>query len=168
MKFYIIASVVACLAGVVDLKTHKIHNKLTITATLAGIILQIIVSGLPGVGNSILGLIIGGVTILFWFLNILKAGDTKLYMAIGAIGGWRFSIYTIIISTLVGGLAATVLLLLRKQGRQTIKHMWMFFLNCLYTKKILKYEPVSEDSYFSYGCCIGAGAVISALLLAVR
>lgn len=94
-----VSSLVWCTAAVLaagcgactDLKYHKIYNKLTMPSILTGMICHLIFGGLL---SSILGILLGFLTILFCGISMLKAGDVKLYMAVGALAGWKFCGYT--------------------------------------------------------------------------
>ena len=124
---------------------------------LLGICLNMILGGLSGLKDSLLGLVLGMTFLIFWMLGMLKAGDVKLYMAVGAIGGWRFCGYTMIFSILIGGVAAACLMVIRKDGREAWFRLKTYMLNLFYTKRFSVYKPESQNAYFSFGCCILAG-----------
>ena len=92
---------------------------------------------------------------------MLKAGDVKLYMALGAFGGWKFCACTMIMSVLAGGAAASVLMVVRKTGRTAFRRLKLYVINLIYTKQFRPYQPEDQNSYFSFGCCILAGALVS-------
>lgn len=80
-----LAIAVVLLATVTDLLEHRIYNVLTGPAMLAGIL-----------GHAVLGtwweglaacVAIGLPFFLLYAFNVLKAGDVKLYMAVGALLG---------------------------------------------------------------------------------
>lgn len=159
----IVAILVACISATVDFKTHKIPNKLTVNSALIGLILNLLFGGLSGLWNSFLGTLTGFTFILLWMLGALKAGDVKLYMAIGAIGGWRFGLNTIIYSIMIGGIAAFAVMLTRKSGRKSLKNLWNYTVNLFLTRKFHTYEG-DESAYFCFWVCIAAGAVAAMIL----
>ncbi len=156
-----------CTAGygaVTDLKTHKIYNKLTVPVMLSGILLNFFLGGVSGLKFSLLGILFGFATVIFWFLGMLKAGDIKLYMALGALGGWEVCLSIIVISILAGGIAAAGVMLVRKTGKRSLRQIKIYVLNLLYTRCYRVYQPEDERGYFSFGCCIFAGTVLSTYL----
>ena len=159
----IIAILVAVAGATIDWKTHKIPNKLTVNAVLVGLILNLLFGGLGGLGRSFLGALVGFSFILLWQLGALKAGDVKLYMAIGAIGGWRFGLNTMIFSILIGGVMAFGVMLTRKSGRKSLKNLWNYAVNMFLMRKFHMYES-DELAYFCFGICIAAGAVAAMIL----
>ena len=155
------AVVLACVGGGVDLKTHKIPNRLTVPGMLLGIILNFIFGGVGNGVNSLAGIGVGFLAFVLFAIGGLKAGDVKLYMAIGAFGGWRFSLETMIASILIGGLAAFFVMLMRKSGWKMFKNLWTYLINMIYIRKFYMYQAENESSYFSFGCCIALGAGVA-------
>lgn len=145
--------------AVTDLKVHKIYNYLTMPSIAVGMLMHLSAEGPGGLMDSLLGLGAGIFCMLFWFLGMLKAGDVKLYMAVGALGGWKFCGYTIFYSILIGGIAALGIMLIRKSGRASLKRLWIYVLNLAYTKQFQPYRPEEKHAYFSFGSCIFAGTL---------
>lgn len=154
------ANGIAFAAAITDKREHKIYNKLTLPSILLGLLLNLLFFGLSGLGNSLFGLAVGMAFSVFWLLGMLKAGDIKLYMALGALCGWRFCVVVMAASVIVGGAAAVVLLFLRKTWRVTFRRLKLYFLNLYYSRSFQTYQPEEESAYFSFGCCIFAGAFI--------
>ena len=140
-----------------DWKYHKIPNWLTVSGFLAGLALRGILQGIPGLALSGAGFLTGSLYILLWLLGGLKAGDVKLYMAMGAIGGWRFCLNTELYSVLFGGAAALVRTIFRKNGLRSLKRLGTYWINMLMTRRFFIYQG-EEDSYFPFGIYIAAGA----------
>lgn len=158
------AVAVAAAASFTDLKTRKIPNKLTFSAMLAGLVLNLVLFGFKGLTGSFLGILMGFAAFIFFAIGALKAGDVKLYMAIGAYTGWRFCGYAIVYSILVGGVAAFIFMLMRKSGRTALKNLKNYFVNMFYTRRFYMYQPQEASSYFSFGCCILVGVIVTWLL----
>ena len=156
-----VAAAVAATASFSDLKTRKIPNKLTFSAMLLGLVLNLVFFGLKGLAGSFLGILMGFAAFILFAIGALKAGDVKLYMAIGALTGWRFCGYTIVYSIIAGGAAAFVFMILRKSGRTALKNLKNYFLNMFYSRRFYMYQPQEATSYFSFGCCILAGLIIA-------
>lgn len=149
---------VAVIGGIGDWKRRKIPNRLTFPVMLAGLAGNLVLRGGAGLLDSAAGIGTGFLVFFLFAIGALKAGDVKLYMAVGAVAGWRFCGDTIIWSILLGGAAALLLMASRRTGRRALKNLWLYFVNLLYTRKFRMYQPESELSYFSFGCCIAAGA----------
>ena len=132
---------------------------------LAGLACNLILFGFKGLIGSFLGILMGFAAFIFFAIGALKAGDVKLYMAIGAFTGWRFCGYAIVYSILVGGVAAFIFMLLRKSGRTALKNLKNYFMNMFYTHHFYMYQSQDTSSYFSFGCCILVGLVITWLVL---
>ena len=159
------AVAVAAAASITDLKTRKIPNKLTFSAMLAGLACNLVLFGFKGITGSFLGILMGFAAFIFFAIGALKAGDVKLYMAIGAFTGWRFCGYAIVYSILVGGVASFIFMLLRKSGRPALKNLKNYFVNMFYTHHFYMYQSQDTSSYFSFGCCILVGLVITWMVL---
>lgn len=132
---------------------------------LAGLVLNLVLFGFKGLIGSFLGILMGFTAFIFFAIGALKAGDVKLYMAIGAFTGWRFCGYAIVYSILVGGVAAFIFMLLRKSGRTALKNLKNYFVNMFYTHHFYMYQSQDTSSYFSFGCCILVGLVITWMVL---
>lgn len=159
MVLNLLAVLLACAGAWCDFRTRKIPNKLTVPIILCFWIFGFIRCGGYGVLNHLAGLGIGACTIVFWILGMLKAGDIKLYMAIGAMGGLTFGVNTVIASILAGGVFSAVYMIGSDTGRQRLRRLWDWFLLLLMTGRYAPYQPMDEDSYFCYGGCIAFGAV---------
>lgn len=157
----IFAMSVAIAGAYTDLTVRKIPNKLTMSATLLGFGSNLLFCGWNAFVNSVLGFLLGFSFILLWILGALKAGDVKLYMAIGAVGGWRFCLSVMFVSILLGGIVSFFILLIRKEGRIALKNVWNYIVNMFLLRKFYPYKPISESSYFSFGIYIAVGAVIT-------
>ena len=167
-SFYLLrwtAVAVAAAASATDLKTRKIPNKLTFPVMVLGLIFNLLFGGLTGLIMSFLGILMGFAAFILFAIGALKAGDVKLYMAIGALTGWRFCGYTMVYSILAGGAASFVFMLMRKNGRKSLKNLKNYFLNMFYCRRFYMYQPQDTSSYFSFGCCILVGTMIACLVV---
>lgn len=159
MVLSLAAVLTAACGAATDLRDHKIYNRLTIPAMAAGIAANTVLGGFLGLGNGIFGLLLGQAMILTWRLGMLKAGDVKLYMAVGAVGGWRFCAYTIIFSILSGGIGAFFVLLAGRNGRRALLRLFLYIKHLAVTRSFQPYSPEDSEGYFSFGCFILIGAV---------
>ncbi|EZH65396.1 hypothetical protein DH09_17360 [Bacillaceae bacterium JMAK1] len=107
------------IATIIDLRTWKIPNWLTLSATVIGVTHNGFMYGLDGLFTSLLGMIIGfAIFFCFYLMKAYGAGDVKLMAAIGAIMGVPFILYSSIIIVLIGGLVSIIVLIVRHRQRR--------------------------------------------------
>ncbi len=113
------------VAGYYDIRYRRIPNWLTLPGVIVGLALnvflgQTILSGLGDAGLAV------GLALLFNFplylLHARGAGDVKLLAAIGALVGWRAWIEIFILSGILGGVLAIVLMLAASRFRKTLSN----------------------------------------------
>lgn len=95
----------ACLASaVIDVRSHRIPNRITFPAMLALLAVHGIGSGLPGLSDAALGML-GGFLILLvpHLLGVLGAGDVKLMAVVGAGLGSASLLTVFAFTSLAGG-----------------------------------------------------------------
>ena len=153
------ALVTAAVGAWADLETHRIPNRLTLWSGAAGLICGLILDGPGGFLRGLGGLVFSCLYVVFWLLGVLKAGDIKLYMALGAWTGWEFSLYTMVGSFLAGGGAALLIVIRRKDGRAAVRRLWVYIENLILTGKFYRVCPGEEQGYFSFGACMFVGAL---------
>ena len=164
---YGIAVVISAVCAWTDWKSHKILNKVTINTAIAGMIINGLLWGLPGIENSVAGFAVGFVCIIFYLLGCLKAGDIKLYMALGTLLGYRQLFLIVVYSIVIGGIAGVAVMLINRNGRERFRKLWVYMKNIFWTKSVRKYEPEGKGAYFSFGICIFC-AVCAVLLKDLR
>ena len=157
------AAVMACVGGCIDLKTHKIPNRLTVPGIVIGLTARAVIGGIDGLAEGAAGFGVGCIPVFLWLLGGLKAGDVKLYMMTGVWGGWRFCAVTEICSLLLGGAAAVVLTIKRKMGIRSLRYLWEYFQYLIFAGKPVKFEG-GKESYFCFGWVIGAGALAALII----
>lgn len=119
--FQIILVLVVSVAAVYDARFRRIPNWLTLTGLILGLGLNTFLFEWAGARTSLLGI---GLALLIYFplylLRGMGAGDVKLMAAIGSIvgaGNW-FGIF--VITALLGGVVAVILLLSRGRLRNSL------------------------------------------------
>jgi prepilin peptidase CpaA len=118
------AAVIAVVLGamVYDVRYRRIPNWLTVTGVVIGVALNgFLDQGRPGLFvGSLLGLAIGfGVYFVLYALHAMGAGDVKLMAAIGAIVGWPDWFGIFIITAIIGGIMALILVVARGRLKKT-------------------------------------------------
>ncbi len=157
-----LAAAVSLAAAWSDLKYRRIPNKLTFSNMALGLLLNLCFFGFEGLLDSAAGTAAGFVTIAFYMAGMLGAGDVKLFMAVGALLGWRLVLTSILAAVLFGGSAAAVTLARRKNGRARFAHLYRYIWHTAATHRLAPYEKIDgeSDAYFSFGCCIAAGVLL--------
>ena len=121
----------------IDWEHQLILNKVTYPAAIVALALLAVDSLLPGTGilgnpgftpqpSIVSGLIGGGIGFIFFLIVFIintrgmGMGDVKLAGLIGLALGFPLGVVALFIGIFIGGLAAVVLLVLRKKGRKDV------------------------------------------------
>jgi prepilin peptidase CpaA len=107
-------------AAVYDIRERRIPNWLVLAGIIAGFAWNLYSGGWSGLGHAAEGLGLGFA--LYFPLYLLKArgaGDVKLLAAVGAIVGPGNCFWVFILTAILGGIIAMVILLLRGRVRHT-------------------------------------------------
>ena len=175
---YVIFAIILCLsllASAWDLKTYRIPNWLTFGAILVGLSVNIVFYGLDGLTNSFGGLLLGGAVMFpfFWFGG-MGGGDVKLAAAFGALGGFYFTINTLLWGSLIGGVASLIIILYRRGFLKSIKRLYADFIVIFILKTGLNNTEKAENEIekkekilLPYGVFISLGALISLFKIGV-
>jgi prepilin peptidase CpaA len=111
-------------AAVVDWRTRRIPNWLTVPALLVGIATHTVISGWAGAKMSLEGAGLAfGLLLPFVLLRALGAGDWKLMGAVGAFLGPVLLLFVLLGSIFVAGLMAMVQAIKARRVRQTLVNM---------------------------------------------
>ena len=119
------AVVIAGAAGLIDWRSRRIPNWLTVPALLAGVLANLLASGIPGGLRSLEGA--GAVMIVLLpvvFMRGLGSGDWKLMGALGAWLGPTRILLVLLVTIFVSGLLALVQVIRRKKFLETLRNMW--------------------------------------------
>lgn len=118
---------VVCIAVITDVRSGKIYNAVTLPGAIIGVILNGVFRGLDGISASLLGLAAGFGVFLFssLFGRILGGGDIKLLMAVGALQGPEFLLWTLIYTAIAGGIMAIAITLWRKDFMASMRRLWL-------------------------------------------
>ncbi|HET9366331.1 MAG TPA: A24 family peptidase [Candidatus Angelobacter sp.] len=118
----ILAAAVAVTAGIIDVDSRRIPNRLTYPSMIAGLMLQALVYGwrgfLLGLGGAAL---FGGVFLLFYLVRAMGAGDVKLAAALGCIVGPANSWQMMFTTAVAGGVLAVLVMVFTGRVLQTLR-----------------------------------------------
>lgn len=128
--FWIVA-IFAVVAAWIDGKELRVPNKLTFPMVVAGWVFSMIAFELAGqtwyagLGYSLLGTIVGGLTLLpFYAIGGMGAGDVKMMAGIGAWVHSTVVFNSFCVGAIVGGVIAVAMVI---QAGQWKKHYNQFF-----------------------------------------
>ncbi len=122
------------VATFIDFEHYIIPNEITFGGILEGLLLSAVYPPLMdatsikvSVIRSVLGVLVGGLTLLavamvgelIFRKEAMGMGDVKLLAAIGAFFGWQSTLFTIFVSSLLGGVIGLILVLGSKKGWQS-------------------------------------------------
>jgi prepilin peptidase CpaA len=116
--------VVVVSAGVYDLRTRKIPNWLNLSGLVLGLGLNTILLHGHGIVLALLGL---GLSLLIYLplylVRGMGAGDVKLMAAVGSIAGPQNWLVIFVVTALLGGLMALVLVFFKKRVYETVSNL---------------------------------------------
>jgi prepilin peptidase CpaA len=110
------------LAAAYDIATRRIPNWLTASGVLLGVILNTFQHPIwPGLRFSLTGLFLAfTIYIALYSLRAMGAGDVKLMAAVASFVGWQNWTAIFLITALIGGVAALILVARRGRVRKTL------------------------------------------------
>jgi prepilin peptidase CpaA len=118
---WILALLVAMVAGVLDWRYRRIPNWLTVSGLVAGVVVNTVLYRWPGLKDALLGTGLGlGVLLPFVLIRSLGAGDWKLAGALGACLGWRQLLSVLVGTVLVAGVMALAVVVWKGRLKQTL------------------------------------------------
>jgi prepilin peptidase CpaA len=111
-------TVILVVAAVIDGYKLKVPNWLTFPLVLSGWIFGAVSGGLPGLGESLLGTVVGLALLLpLYAVGGMGAGDVKLLAGVGAWVGAGTTFYAFCASAIMGGVIALGMVLWRRSWR---------------------------------------------------
>jgi prepilin peptidase CpaA len=160
---WIPAIMVAICAGVLDWRYRRIPNWLTVSGLVAGVGVNTILAGWPGMKASLLGALLGlGLLLPFVLLRSLGAGDWKLAGALGACLGPRQLITVLVGTILLAGIMALALVIWTGRWKQTLRNI-AHLLAALFSLRMPAFQ-VSLDNPQStkvpFGVAMAAAVVL--------
>ncbi len=112
-------------ACVTDVRTRRIPNALTLTAALAGFLVQAVSGGLDGALAASGGWLVGTLLFLpFFLLGGMGGGDVKLLAALGAWLGPRDTLWLAVYASIAGGVLGVVVAIARGYLTTAIRNVF--------------------------------------------
>jgi prepilin peptidase CpaA len=159
---------VLLVAAVYDVRFRRIPNWITVTGAALGLVLNAFLNGpadawfsFAGVWFSLRGLGLAfGVYFLLYVVRAMGAGDVKLMAAVGAMVGWSDWVGIFVVTAVLGGVMALILIASRGRIQKTLWNV-VFILSEMKSGRpaYLKKEELDVRSPKSVG--LPHGAVIA-------
>jgi len=110
-------AILMTIAVVIDVKTRRIPNWLTVSAAVAGLAYHVFTGGWEGLGFSLGGFAVGfGILLVLWLIGGGGGGDVKM---MGAVGAWAGPLCTLLI--FLGSSIAAVFCIMIMMAKNGIK-----------------------------------------------
>lgn len=152
------------IASYTDWRDRKIYNRHTISAFLLGLGLAAL-GGFPReLGEAALGSLVAfGIFFFLFVFGLMGGGDAKLAAAIGALIGYPAILDALFWGTMVGGVYALTVLLVRGGLWENVKQVFYCFWNFIYSRQVSIPKP-KESKKIPYGICLSAGTLLALVL----
>jgi prepilin peptidase CpaA len=162
----ILLGILTMVAAGFDIRYRRIPNWLVLTGIVTGFVWNLYSSGWSGLGHAAAGLGLGFA--LYFPLYLLRArgaGDVKLLAAVGAITGPGNVLWIFLLTAILGGVIAMVILVLHKRVQHTFFNL-SFMMSDLAKLKAPYKSSEELDVTTSKGMRLPHGAAILAGALA--
>jgi prepilin peptidase CpaA len=147
------------IAVVSDLRRHRIPNLLILVGLGFGLAGQVYFAGVSGLGNGVLGILIGFAIFLpLYALRGMAAGDVKLMAMVGAFLTPQAALWAALFSLIAGGLCGFLIVLVRGQLFMTFSRYWLMLRARAY------FAPATDEvagKPFPYSIAILLGTLAS-------
>jgi prepilin peptidase CpaA len=162
--------VLACVAGVVDIRTRRIPNWLCAVGLAAGFTFQYYVQGPRGFLAAAEGM---GLALLIyvplWLLRGMGAGDAKLMAALGAIAGPAHWFVLFLVASILGGITAVVVAYRHGRAASTVINTLSLTKELVSFRAPWKALPQTDFRHeealrIPHGAMIGGAALVLAAL----
>jgi prepilin peptidase CpaA len=162
-----LAVTLAVVAGWTDWRSRRIPNWLTVSGLLAGVGVNCLVSGWPGLKASLMGAGLGLLVLLpFVLLRSLGAGDWKLAGALGACVGPGALTDLLMGSIIVAGIMAVFLVVYKRRVKQTLQNMGHLLASMVTFR--MPGEEVSLDNPQSLKVPYGVALALTTVIFGVE
>jgi prepilin peptidase CpaA len=162
----ILVGTLVAIAAIFDIRYRRIPNWLVLAGIILGLAWNLSSSGWSGLGRASEGLGLG--FILYFPLYLLRArgaGDVKLLAAVGAVTGPMNCLWIFMLTAVLGGIIALILLLFRGRVRQTFFNVGWIIRDLMHLQA--PYKSSDElDVTTTRGLRLPHGAMIAVGVLA--
>lgn len=133
-------------AALLDWRSRRIPNWLTVPGLLSGIALHAVLEGWHGVRFSLEGMGLALIVLLpLVLLRAFGAGDWKLMGAVGAFLGWQLFLFVLLGSIFASGIMAIVQMYRVGRIMETLRNTWTL-LKGFFSFGLKKHPQISLDN----------------------
>jgi prepilin peptidase CpaA len=163
----LILMLILLTAAISDIRFQKIPNWLTFPTMIGAITYNTSSMGMPGFLFSTAGIFVGiTVMLLPYLMGKMGAGDAKLMGAVGGLLGAKAVFTAFLLTALIGGIYAMIVLAIHGSLRATLRRYWLLLKTFFLAGKVM-YIPPSEQgekSRLRYGVAIALGTIIALIM----
>lgn len=163
-----ITTILLLSAMMSDLTTYKIKNTITYSFMIVGLISNYIMEGWEGIAFSLQGILLPVICLVaLYVIRIIGAGDIKLLSAVGAVMGAGFASNVMVYSFICGGIIATLLILIRRNGIERIKYLLLYVRSCFISMKLIQYADLTDEqdgSKFHFSIAVVSGTAAAVII----
>jgi prepilin peptidase CpaA len=160
----ILLSILLLAAAIIDLKTQRIPNYLTLSGILAALAYHFSSDGFNGLLFSLLGIVVGiGLLIIPYLMEGMGAGDAKLMGVVGGFLGAKGAFSAFLVIALVGGVYALILRLIYKDELKGFSEkLYHEVLSFILTRKFVPNaaDATLDKPKLCYGLAIALGTFL--------
>jgi prepilin peptidase CpaA len=150
-------------AAVIDLRTRRIPNELTIALTVVGLSLAALGASGVSLWGSLAGFVVGlALMTPGHLLGATGAGDVKLMAAVGAVVGPSTVVTAFLFTAIAGGILALVIAKRRGRLAATIAGTGRLIVTSADAEAHIRSAP--QTHRFAYGPAIAIGSVLATLV----
>jgi prepilin peptidase CpaA len=153
---------VVTVAATFDLIRHRIPNALTYSSWAVGFALGMLLGGVAGLIDSLLGFAAGFLPLLVLYVGgSLGGGDVKLMGGVGALLGFSAGLNALISAILVGGFLAAFILLWQGRLLAVLKYALSRLWGLIMPAYVPLPEPPERKDAFPFGVAIALGTYLT-------
>ncbi len=160
-----LVTAVLIAAAWIDGRQLRVPNWLTFPMIVSGWVYSGVAFGWEGIGWSLVGTLVGIALLLpAYAIGGMGAGDVKLLGGVGAWGGPTATFYAFCATTVVGGVMAIVMVLLRRGWKKHSKQFWLILNEMMVIRNPDELAAIAADRKSSmmllpYGIPIALGSI---------
>jgi len=152
------------LAALLDWRSRRIPNWLTVPGLLSGVVVHALIAGWPGALFALKGAGLALILLLpLVALRALGAGDWKLMGAVGAFVGWQMFLFVLLGSIFASGIMAIVQVYRTGRVMETLKNM-VTLVRGFFTFGLKKNPQISLDNprllKLPFGVAVAAATLV--------
>jgi prepilin peptidase CpaA len=161
---WILTLALTILAALLDWRSRRIPNWLTVPGLLSGVVVHALIAGWPGALFALKGAGLALILLLpLVALRALGAGVWKLMGAVGAFVGWQMFLFVLLGSIFASGIMAIVQVYRTGRVMETLKNM-VTLVRGFFTFGLKKNPQISLDNprllKLPFGVAVAAATLV--------